>query len=65
MLLKDLAARYGHIALIVLAFGFVAGIVAGPLLQKAGLRGSVTAAQDQPMPGLLDVKVTAAPGRRG
>jgi hypothetical protein len=65
MIPKDLAALYGRVALVVLAFAFVAGIIAGPLLQKAGLRQSVTAAQDQPVLDLIRVKATPAPGGRG
>lgn len=46
MALKDLAALYGRVALVMLAFAFVAGIVAGPLLPSAGIRASVAVAED-------------------
>jgi len=64
MVPKDVAALYGRVALVVLAFAFIAGIVVGPLVQKAG-RPSVTAAQDQPVPELIRVRDTPAPGGRG
>jgi hypothetical protein len=64
MALKDLAALYGRVALIMVVFAFIAGIIAGPVFRKAGLRSSVTAVQDQaPMPELIRTKaVTAAEG---
>jgi hypothetical protein len=34
MALKDMLSLYGRIGLIVAAFAFVAGIVAGPVLEK-------------------------------
>jgi hypothetical protein len=46
MALKDLAALYGRVALIMVVFAFVAGIIAGPVFQKAGLRSSMTVVQD-------------------
>lgn len=55
---KDLATLYGRVALVVLVFSFVAAIIAGPLLQKAGLGRSVATAQDFPAPELIRVKVT-------
>jgi hypothetical protein len=61
-MLKKLAARYGRVALVALVFAFVAGIVAGPLLQKAGLRPSVTASQDQPAPELFRAKIIPVSG---
>lgn len=66
MALKDLAALYGRVALVVLAFAFVAGIIAGPVLQKAGLRSSVTTAQDQaPLPELIRAKTAPVSGGQG
>lgn len=66
MALKDLAALYGRVALVVLAFAFVAGIIAGPVLQKAGLRSSVTAAKDHaPVPELIRTKAVPASGGQG
>lgn len=61
MALKDLAALYGRVALIVIAFAFIAGIIAGPMLQKAGLRSSATAAQDRsPLPELIRTNAALA-----
>ncbi|KLK91812.1 hypothetical protein AA309_18270 [Microvirga vignae] len=66
MALKDLATLYGRVALVVLAFAFVAGIIAGPVLQKAGLRSSVTAAQDHvPAPEPIRAKTAPASGGQG
>jgi hypothetical protein len=66
MALKDLAALYGRVALIVVVFAFVAGIIAGPVLQKVGLRSAVTAAQDQaPVPELIRTKAVTAAGGQG
>lgn len=66
MALKDLAALYGRVALVMLAFAFVAGIIAGPVLQKMGLRSSVTAAQDHaPVPELIRAKTGPVPGGQG
>jgi len=65
MVLKDLVALMGRVALVMLVFAFIAGIIAGPLLQKVGLRPSVTAAQDPAMPGLIRVKSTPVPGVQG
>ncbi|WP_134499127.1 hypothetical protein [Microvirga pakistanensis] len=65
MVPKDMATLYGRVALVVFAFAFVAAIIAGPLLQKAGFGPSVTAAQDVPIPELVRVKATAASGGRG
>ncbi len=59
MTAKDLAALYGRIALIVLVFVFVAGIVAGPLLHGAGSRPSVTALQEQSPPELIRARMIA------
>jgi len=65
MVTKDLATLYGRVALVVLAFAFVAAIIAGPLLQKAGLGRSVTAAQEHPAPEMIRLKATPAVEGRG
>jgi len=66
MMLKDLAALYGRIALIVVVFAFVAGIIAGPVLQKAGFRSSVTVARDQaPVPELIRTRAVTGAGGQG
>ena len=65
MVPKELVALCGRIALVMLAFAFVAGIVAGPLLSKPGFSRSITAAQDRPAPELTPVKATPGSGGRG
>ena len=46
---KDLVALYGRLGLIVAAFAFVVGIVAGPLLQKVWSPGlTVTEKSEKP-----------------
>ena len=65
MVLKDLIALMGRVALVMLVFAFIAGIIAGPLLQKAGLRPSVTAAQDPAVPELIRAKATPVRGVQG
>lgn len=65
MVPKELVALCGRIALVVLVFAFVAGIIVGPLLPKSGLSHSVTAAQDRPASELIRVKATPGSGGRG
>jgi hypothetical protein len=65
MVLKDLVALLGRVALVMLVFAFIAGIVAGPLLQRAGLRPSVTAAQDSGGPELIRAKAIPVRGGQG
>ncbi|MCG7391498.1 hypothetical protein MHY87_01065 [Microvirga sp. ACRRW] len=62
---KDLAALYGRVALVMLVFAFVAGIVAGPLVYKAGVQQSANAVQDQPTQELIRGRMTAFSGRQG
>ena len=58
---KDLVALYGRIGLMMAAFGFVAAIVVGPLLQKAWLsRVEVTEQRDEP--ALRPQNVSLSPG---
>lgn len=66
MVLKDLAVLYGRVALIMIVFAFVAGIVAAPLLSNADMGPSLAAAQDHaPSPQLIRVKSTSPSGGRG
>lgn len=66
MALKDLAALYGRVALILVVFAFVAGIIVGPLVQNGGFNHSVTAAQERmPAPDLTRSKSLPAPGKQG
>jgi len=62
MKLKNLTAQYGRVALVALVFAFVAGIIAGPLLQKVELRPSVAASQDQPAPELMHARIIPVSG---
>lgn len=48
---KDLMAVYGRLGLIVAAFAFIAGIVAGPLLQKIW-SPSLTVSERHELPAL-------------
>lgn len=65
MVPKELVALCGRVALVMIAFAFVAGIIAGPLLPKPRFPQSITAAQDQPASELIRVKSTPASGGRG
>jgi hypothetical protein len=60
MAFKDVLSLCGRIGLIVAAFAFVAGIVAGPLLERVWLsRLTVTQNNDAPLP--VPPKVPADP----
>lgn len=62
---KDLAGLYGRVALVMVVFAFIAGIVAAPLLSKTSIRPSLTAAQDGPSePQLIKVKNNSHPGKQ-
>lgn len=66
MALKDLAALYGRLAFIVVVFAFVAGIIAGPLLPKSGLRSSDALAQEHgPAAKMIRAKTPSAAGAQG
>lgn len=65
MALKDLAALYGRVALVMVVFAFIAGIVAAPLLSRTSIRPSVTAAQDgAPELQLIRVKNSSHAGKQ-
>ncbi|HZH12312.1 MAG TPA: hypothetical protein VEZ24_18325 [Microvirga sp.] len=62
---KDLAAFYGRVALVMVVFGFIAAIVAAPLLSTTSVRPSLTAAQDSaPSLELIRVKSNSHPGKQ-
>jgi hypothetical protein len=67
MALKDLAALYGRVCLIVAAFALVAGIIAGPIVQKILFPQSASYARDGSVPSLYPVKpqATAVAEKRG
>ncbi|WP_243373483.1 hypothetical protein [Microvirga solisilvae] len=66
MALKNFAVVYGRVALIVVAFAFVAGIVASPLLSKSSLRPSLAVSQDDmPAPQVIRVKSASSTGGQG
>lgn len=65
MALKDHAALYGRVALVVFVFAFVAGIVAAPLLSEGGARKPLTTAQESASsPQVLKVKSSSPAGRQ-
>ena len=49
MAFKDVLSLCGRIGLIMIAFAFVAGIVAGPLLEKVWLSRPTTISQSGPV----------------
>ena len=51
MALRDVLSLYGRIGLIIAAFVFVAGIVAGPILEKI-LFSQLTVTERSPQPTL-------------
>jgi hypothetical protein len=67
MALRDMAALYGRICLIVAAFALVAGIIAGPVLQKVLFPQSDSYVRSNSEPRLYPVKVetTASVGKPG
>lgn len=66
MALKDIAALYGRIALVIAVFAFVAGIIAAPLLSRTSNPPSLTAVRDgMPAPQLIRVKSIPPAGRQG
>lgn len=67
MALKDLAAHSGRLCMIVAAFVLVAGIVAGPLVQKILFPQSISHVRNSPGPILNPnaSQVTAAAEKQG
>ncbi len=67
MALKDMAALYGRVCVIVAAFALVAGIVAGPILQKTLFPQSDSYARNSSGPLLYPIKTepAAAVGKQG
>ncbi|SCY72972.1 hypothetical protein SAMN02927923_02170 [Microvirga guangxiensis] len=59
MIAREWAALYGRVALVVLAFAFVAAIVAGPLLKGEGAQHSVAVLRPQPEHELIRTKMTS------
>jgi hypothetical protein len=56
MALKDLAALYGRVCVIIAAFAIVAGIIAGPIVQKILFPQSESYARNNAGPMLYPVK---------
>ncbi len=66
MALKDMLSLCGRIGLIVAAFMLVAGIVAGPLLERVWLsRLTVTERSDRPVPPAANPPSERQPGKQG
>ncbi|MGO4387010.1 hypothetical protein AB4Y85_05695 [Microvirga sp. 2YAF29] len=67
MALKDMAALYGRVGVIVAAFALVAGIVAGPIVQKILFPQSDSYARNNSGPLLYPIKTesAAAAGKQG
>lgn len=59
MALRDLAALYGRVCVIVAAFALVAGIVAGPIVQKILFPQSTSLARNGSEPLLSPAKPQA------
>jgi hypothetical protein len=66
MALKDVLSLYGRIGLIVAAFAFVAGIVAGPVLEKILFSElEVTERSTQPTSPPVDIPSERQTGKPG
>ena len=57
MALKELAALYGRVCLIVAAFALVAGIIAGPIVQKILFPSSTSYARNGSDPSVNPMEV--------
>ncbi len=67
MALKDMAALYGRVFVIVAAFALVAGIIAGPIVQQILFPQSDSYARNSSEPVLYPIKTetTASVGKPG
>lgn len=67
MALKDMAALYGRVCVIVAAFALVAGIIAGPIVQKVFFSQSDSYARDSSSPLFHPIKIetTASVEKQG
>ncbi len=66
MAFKDMLSLCGRIGLIMAAFAFVAGIVAGPLLEKVwSSRLTITERGSPPAPALPKAPAGAPPEKQG
>lgn len=59
MALKDMAALYGRVCVIIAAFALVAGIIAGPIVQKVLFPQSDSYARNNSGPVLYPIKPQA------
>jgi hypothetical protein len=66
MVRKDLMALYGRLGLVVVAFAVVAGIIAGPLLQRVwSTQITVTEQRNAPAPSLPQAPIHLVADKEG